>query len=412
MVTIKGFKALRPKVEFVKDTASLPYDVVNSEEAREIVKKNPKSFMTVERGEVNLAKGIDIYSNEVYNASKESLNRLINEGIYIEEEKESLYIYRQISDKFTQTGLVSCSSVDDYLNNIVKKHEKVRGEKLEDRVRHIDECNAQTGIIFLVYKKNIELENIIKEYTNSKPIYNFISDDNITHMIWKIDDEVISNKIIKLFKEMNSVYIADGHHRTEGASRVALKRRGTSYVRKKVESDYFLSIAYSENDIRILDYNRKVFGLNGLSEKSFIEKVKENFKVTVSYNNEAIKPKKKHVFGMCLNGKWYKLEANECLYKDKSNIDSLDVSVLQDNLLSSVLGIEDATKSKKIKFIGGLDTIKELEKVDINNDVVSFSLYPVSMEEIINIADEGQIMPPKSTWFDPKPRVGILIHKI
>lgn len=409
MAIIKPFKAYRPVDKLVEYVAALPYDVVNSEEARELVKDNKYSFLRVDRGEVNLPRDIYKYDNRVYECARDLLDNMINEGIYIQDEKPMFYIYRQIMNGKSQTGLVTCASIEEYIGNKIKKHENIRDDKGIDRVKHIKYCNAHTGLIFLVYRENTSITDIIDKYIKFEPIYNFVADDNITHIVWKIDRDEDIKYIMESFYNIENLYIADGHHRIEAAARVAIEN-GETY-KSDDEINYFLAIVYPDSEVNVLDYNRTVKDLNGYTKEEFLKEVSKKFKVEKSDGNKPISPRGKHIFGMYIDKEWYTLEANEEIINKEINSESLDVSILQNNILGPILGIDDPKKSDRIEFIGGIRGLKELERRADTDMTVSFSLYPIEISDIMTIADEGGIMPPKSTWFEPKPRSGIFIHK-
>ena len=412
MAIIRPFKAYRPVKEYVKDIAALPYDVMSSKEAREIVKNNKYSFLRVDRAEVNLAESVGEYDKVVYDTANQVLENMIEKGLYIQEKTPAIYIYQQIMDGRGQKGIVCCTSVDDYINNIIKKHERTRLLKEIDRVNHVDICNANTGPIFLTYRNNNEISSIVEEWTKKEPVYDFISEDGNGHRVWIIDDNIVIEKLVKLFKSIKYLYIADGHHRSASAVKVALKRRKQlgKYTGNE-EFNYFLSIIYPDTELKVFDYNRTVKDLNGLSEEEFFSKVEESFYLSKSESNKPVSPKNKHEFGMYMNKQWFILRAKDGSFDESNPIDSLDVSILQNNLLNPILGISDPTKSERIEFIGGIRGLKELENRADNDMKVSFSMYATTIDDIMNVADNGKTMPPKSTWFEPKPRSGIFIHK-
>ena len=413
MAIIRPFKAYRPVKEYVKDIAALPYDVMSSKEAREIVKNNKYSFLRVDRAEVNLAESVGEYDKVVYDTANQVLENMIEKGLYIQEKTPAIYIYQQIMDGRGQKGIVCCTSVDDYINNIIKKHERTRLLKEIDRVNHVDICNANTGPIFLTYRNNDEISSIVEEWSKKVPVYDFISEDGNGHRVWIIDDNIVIEKLVKLFKSIKYLYIADGHHRSASAVKVALKRRKQlgKYTGNE-EFNYFLSIIYPDTELKVFDYNRTVKDLNGLSEEEFFSKVEESFYLSKSESNKPVTPKKKHEFGMYMNKQWFILRAKDGSFDESNPIDSLDVSILQNNLLNPILGISDPTKSERIEFIGGIRGLKELENRADNDMKVSFSMYATTIDDIMNVADSGKTMPPKSTWFEPKPRSGIFIHKL
>ena len=412
MAIIRPFKAYRPVKEYVKDIAALPYDVMSSKEAREIVKNNKYSFLRVDRAEVNLAESVGEYDKVVYDTANQVLENMIEKGLYIQEKTPAIYIYQQIMDGRGQKGIVCCTSVDDYINNIIKKHERTRLLKEIDRVNHVDICNANTGPIFLTYRNNDEISSIVEEWSKKVPVYDFISEDGNGHRVWIIDDNIIIEKLVKLFKSIKYLYIADGHHRSASAVKVALNRRKQlgKYTGDE-EFNYFLSIIYPDTELKVFDYNRTVKDLNGLSEEEFFSKVEESFYLSKSEGNKPVTPKKKHEFGMYMNKQWFILRAKDGSFDESNSIDSLDVSILQNNLLNPILGISDPTKSERIEFIGGIRGLKELENRADTDMKVSFSMYATTIDDIMNVADNGKTMPPKSTWFEPKPRSGIFIHK-
>lgn len=413
MAIIRPFKAYRPIKEHVKDIAALPYDVMSSKEARGMVKNNKYSFLHVDRAEVNLDESVGEYDKVVYDTAKKVLENMIEEGLYIQEKAPAIYIYQQIMDGRGQKGIVCCTSVDDYINNIIKKHERTRLLKEIDRVNHVDICNANTGPIFLTYRNNNEISSIVEEWTKKEPVYDFISEDGNGHRVWIIDDNIVIEKLVKLFKSIKYLYIADGHHRSASAVKVALNRRKQlgKYTGDE-EFNYFLSIIYPDTELKVFDYNRTVKDLNGLSEEEFFSKVEESFYLSKSESNKPVSPKNKHEFGMYMNKQWFILRAKDGSFDESNPIDSLDVSILQNNLLNPILGISDPTKSERIEFIGGIRGLKELENRADNDMKVSFSMYATTIDDIMNVADSGKTMPPKSTWFEPKPRSGIFIHKL
>ncbi|WP_304406459.1 DUF1015 domain-containing protein [uncultured Clostridium sp.] len=411
MAIIKSFKALRPVQNLASKIAALPYDVMNSEEAREMVKDNEYSFLHVDRAEVNLSKEINIYDKVVYEKARYVLDEMIDNGLYIEENKPCMYIYKQTMNGKSQTGLVICASIDDYINNKIKKHEHTRKDKELDRINHVDYCDANTGPIFLTYRNQAEISMIMNKWMQNDPLYDFISEDGNGHTVWIIDGDNDIEKLTTLFEGIDSLYIADGHHRAKSAVEVGLKRRreNPNYTGEE-EFNYFLAIVYPDNQLEVLDYNRTVKDLNGLSDDEYLSVIQKDFKVKVSQS--PVKPTKKHTFGMYMNNTWYELEAKEGTFNEEDPMDRLDVSILQNNLLSPILGIYDPTKSDRIEFIGGIRGIKELEKRADNDMKVSFSMFATTTDDIMSIADSGMIMPPKSTWFEPKPRSGLFIHKL
>ena len=411
MAIVRAFKGIRPIEELASKIAALPYDVMSSEEAREMVVGDPYSFLHVDRAEVDLDPSIDIHDKKVYEQARKNLDRMISDGEYTQDEKPCLYIYRQIMNGRAQTGLVFCASIDEYLNDKIKKHEFTRADKELDRINHVDYCDSNTGPIFLTYKEDDVASEVIKAWSKRKPVYDFTSEDGIQHIVWVIDNEIIVSEIVDLFKDVENFYIADGHHRSASAVKVGLKRReaNPNYTGEE-EFNYFLAVAFPDNDLMVMDYNRVVKDLNGLTKDQLIEKLKEKF--IVSEANEAVKPAKKHTFGMFVENKWYLLEAKDGIYNEEDPIEALDVAILQNNVLTPILGIQDVRTSDRIDFIGGIRGIKELER-RVNKDMkIAFSMYPTEVSDIMSVADIGEVMPPKSTWFEPKLRSGLFVHKL
>ena len=417
MAIVKAFKGIRPVTELATKIAALPYDVMNSDEAREMVVGNPHSFLHVDKPEIDLDPSIDVHDPKVYEKARENLDRMIADGEYAQDETPCLYIYRQIMNGRSQTGIVFCASIDDYMNNIIKKHEFTRADKEEDRINHVDYCDANTGPIFLTYREDQIASEIIDAWIENeskrKPVYNFVAEDGISHIVWVIDNDIIISEIIDLFKEVDYLYIADGHHRSASAVKVGLKRRAENpnYTGDE-EFNYFLAVAFPDNDLMVMDYNRVVKDLNGLTKDELIGKLEEKFTVTEATNEEPVKPAKKHTFGMYVENKWYLLEAKDGIYNAEDPIDSLDVAILQNNVLTPILGIEDVRTSDRIDFIGGIRGLKELERRANKDMKIAFSMYPTEVSDIMSVADIGEVMPPKSTWFEPKLRSGLFVHKL
>lgn len=411
MAIIRAFKAFRPTADLASKIAALPYDVMNSEEAREMVKDNEYSFLHVDRAEVNLPNDTNIYDKVVYEKARDVLDKMIQDGLYVQENKPCMYIYRQTMNGKSQTGLVICAAIDDYINDKIKKHEHTRKDKEVDRINHVDYCDANTGPIFLTYRNQAEISKIMDKWIQNEPLYDFISEDGNGHTVWIINNDSDIERLTTLFKNVDSLYIADGHHRAKSAVEVGLKRRkeNPGYTGEE-EFNYFLAIVYPDNQLEVLDYNRTVKDLNGLNEDEFLSAIEKNFKIKVS--KEAVKPKRRHTFGMYMNNTWYELEAKDGTFNEEDPMERLDVSILQNNLLSPILGVDDPTKSDRIEFIGGIRGINELEKRANKDMKVSFSMFATTTDDIMSIADGGMIMPPKSTWFEPKPRSGLFIHKL
>lgn len=414
MAVLRAFKAIRPVAELASRIAALPYDVMNSREAKIVAENNPYSFLHVDKAEIDIDESIDIYDKRVYEKARDNLHKMMEKGWLMKDKQDMLYIYKLVMGDHEQIGLVGCVSVDDYINDKIKKHENTRADKEQDRINHVRYCNANTGPIFLMYRAEEEVNEIIKLWMeNNLPIYDFISEDGIGHMVWAIEDQRVINKLIYLFQNIDNLYIADGHHRAASAVKVAMmKRRKNPNYTGKEEFNYFLGVLFPHNQLKIMNYNRVVKDLNNYTADEFIERVKENFIVEEYADKGQYKPHKKHDFGMYLNRKWYKITAKEGTYDDKDAVGSLDVSILQDNLLNPVLGIKDPRTDERIDFVGGIRVLAELEKRVDEGMAVAFSLYPTSIENLMRIADLGKVMPPKSTWFEPKLRSGLFIHEL
>lgn len=409
MAIITAFKALRPKAELAAKVASRPYDVLNSAEAKEEVKDNPYSFLHITKSEVDLKDGIDIHSQQVYAKAKDNLDAFIRKEMLFREAKPCYYIYELVMNGRSQTGLVCGSSVDDYENDIIKKHEFTRPEKEQDRINHITTTGAQTGNVFIAYRNDAEIDEVIDSWKKKyQPVYDFTADDKIKHTIWIVNNDSTIKKITDLFAEkIPHTYIADGHHRAASAAKVR-KALGTAAMEG---ADYFLTTLFPSNQLHIMDYNRVVKDLNDLSVEDFIQKLQEDFEVEL-VGKTVYQPKELHTFGMYLDGNWYKLTSKEGTYTEDP-IGVLDVTILSNNVLDKHLGIKDQRTDKRIDFVGGIRGLKELEKrVKSGEMKVAFSLYPVSLDQLFDIADSGNVMPPKSTWFEPKLRDGLLTHLI
>lgn len=410
MATIRPFKAYRPSEAYVSKIAALPYDVYNRAEAVEVVKNNPDSFLAIDRAETSFPADVDTYDDRVYDKARELLENWIAEKKFIQEDTPCYYIYEQVMDGRSQKGIVACASIDDYANNIIKKHENTRADKELDRIRHVDTCSAQTGPIFLAYRSSETVNSIVAEVVSTKPVYDFTSEDGIIHRVWVIADAEKCDKLCALFSEMNAIYIADGHHRCASAVKVGMKRRqeNPSYTGDE-EFNYFLSVLFPSEELAIMDYNRVVKDLNGLSKGEYLDRISQDF--TVEEAGAPVKPVKKGQFGMYLDGQWYVLEAKDAL-KSEDAVKGLDVSILQDYLLGPVLGIGDPKTDKRIDFVGGIRGLSELERRVSLDMEVAFSMYPTSIYELFGVADANLLMPPKSTWFEPKLRSGLFIHQI
>lgn len=414
MATIRPFMAIRPAANFAQDVAALPYDVMNSEEAREMVAGKPYSFLHIDKAEVDLPVGTDIYSDAVYAKAKENLDTMVANGIFGQDLLPNLYIYRLTMNGKSQTGLVCCTSVDEYLDGTIKKHELTRADKEADRIRHVDTLNANTGPIFLAYKENADAKAILEGWmAATAPVYDFVSEDGIGHTVWVIDSDTEIGMLVQSFQNVENLYIADGHHRNASAVKVALKHREAKpdYTGEE-EFNYYLSVLFCADELYVMDYNRVVKDLNGYDAAGFLDKIAEKFLVAPYEGAGCCRPKEAHTFGLYLEGKWYLLTAKEEIITDDPVL-GLDVSILQKELLEPVLAIGDPRTDKRIDFVGGIRGLEELERrVDSGEMKLAFSMYPTSMAELMDVADEGMTMPPKSTWFEPKLRSGLFIHDL
>ena len=416
MAVVKPFRCIRPEKGVVSKVAALPYDVYNRAEAKKAALKEPLSFLNIDRAETQFDDSVSTYDDRVYDKARELLDKMIAEGVYETDPDEAYYIYRQVMNGRSQTGIVACASVDDYVNEVIKKHENTREEKELDRIRHIDTCDAQTGPIFLAYRANELISAVVKKTVEGAPLYDFVADDGIRHVVWKMTDKDDIKTVKDSFASIDSIYIADGHHRAASAVKVGLKRRkeNPDYTGDE-EFNYFLSVLFPHDELMIMDYNRTVKDLNGLSEDEFKSKISENFKLLNTSDNE-IKPEKKGEFSMYLSGKWYLYEVNDALINELmaagDPVKILDVSILQDYVLAPLLGIMDPRTDSRIDFVGGIRGLKELEKRAETDMKVSFAMYPTSIIELFDVADKGLLMPPKSTWFEPKLRSGLFIHRL
>lgn len=413
MAVIRPFRAIRPAQGLAEQTAALPYDVYNRQEAKEAVKDAPLSFLRIDRAETCFDDSVDTYDARVYEKARELLAEQIQDGVYVTEETPCYYLYELVMDGRSQTGIVGCASIDDYERGVIKKHENTRADKEEDRIRHVDALNAQTGPIFLAYRDRDDLREVVLRQKKNAPLYDFTSEDGISHRVYRVEGEEDTGRIRDLFAGMEQIYIADGHHRCASAVKVGQKRRREhpGYTGEE-EFNYFLSVLFPDSELKILDYNRVVRDLNGLTEEAFLEKISECFSVECT-GKEAVRPARKGQFGMYLGGRWYCLSAKNTDAGKKTNpVEGLDVSLLQDTLLGPVLGIKDPKTDKRIDFVGGIRGLSELERRVHTDMAVAFSLYPTSIAELFAVADAGLLMPPKSTWFEPKLRSGLFIHSI
>jgi len=414
MAVVKPFRGLRPLPEKVGEVASPPYDVLNSDEARERAKDNPISFLHVIKPEIDFDPGVDPYTKKVYKKGGENLQNLINNGILVQDKSPSYYVYKLKMEGREQVGLVACASVEDYNNDRIKKHEFTRPKKEEDRLNHIDCLNAQTGPVFLTYRAEKQINNLISEAMNKKPVYDFTGDYDVQHTLYIVDNEELIKKIREAFNEIEALYVADGHHRSAAASRLQkIRKDNNPHHTGEEEYNYFLSVIFPHDQMHILDYNRIVKDIGGMSEQEFIGKVSEMFEVKEYNKNEPFKPQNVHEFGMYLSGTWFHLQAKEEIFDDSDPIDRLDVAILQNNILEKLLGITDPRNDERIDFVGGIRGLKELEKrVEKGDYKVAFSLYPTTIDQLLSVADAGEVMPPKSTWFEPKLCSGVVVHKL
>lgn len=411
MAQIRPFKAYRPCKGMEERIAALPYDVYNRAEAHEVVKKNPESFLAIDRAETQFGEEVDTYADCVYEKADQMLREKIQEGKFVQDPTPCFYLYELTMDGHSQTGVVGCASIDDYRNNVIKKHENTRADKEEDRIRHVDTCSMQTGPIFLAYRAKGDLREKIGELKKQAPVYDFVSEDGIGHRVWVIDNNSDVSMIEEAFGKIPAIYIADGHHRCASAVKVGLKRREQypDYTGEE-EFNYFLSVIFPDEELRILDYNRVVKDLNGLDATAFLTRIGEYF--TVEKKGQApYRPTKKGMFGMYLEDEWYSLVAKEKI-KSEDAVEGLDVSLLQNYLLDPILGIKDPKTDKRIDFVGGIRGLGELERRVHTDMKVAFAMYPTSIAELFAVADAGRLMPPKSTWFEPKLRSGLFLHEI
>ncbi|MBI9013965.1 MAG: DUF1015 domain-containing protein [Clostridiales bacterium] len=412
MAVVRGFKGLRPKEDLVELVASLPYDVMNREEAKKMAEGNEKSFLHIVRSEMDVPAEVSPYDESVYQMARKNLDRFQEEGILIQDEKPKLYIYRQLMNGRVQTGIVGCTSIDEYMNNTIKKHEFTRPQKEQDRINNFDYCDANTAPIFLTYRKNDTINAIVNDWIKfHMPVYNFVSDDDITHIVWVIDADDVVGRIEELFKGVEYLYIADGHHRSASSVNVGNKRReaNPNYTGDE-EFNFFMSVIFPDEDLFIMDYNRVVQDLNGHTTEEFFKLVGEKF--TITEVDGIYKPMSKKHFGMFIENKWYELVAHDGICDENDPVDRLDVSILQLNLLDPILGIDNPRTNNRIDFVGGIRGLEALE-TRVNTDMkVAFSMFPTTMDDLLSIADAGEVMPPKSTWFEPKLRSGILTHKL
>ena len=411
MAILKAFRGIRPVKEKARLIASRPYDVLNKEEARAESGDNELSYLHVVKPEIDLPDDIDEHSPEVYQKGKENFYKLLNEGILFQDEEEYLYVYAQTMEGRTQYGVVGCAGVEDYMNNIIRKHELTRPDKEEDRKNHVRTSGMNYEPVFFTYPAVQEIDEVIFSVVETEPEYDFTAEDGFGHHFWVIRDKNKIERIIELFKEVKYTYVADGHHRTAAAALVGNERKKSNSSHDGTEEyNYFLAVHFPDNQLSIIDYNRVIKDLNGLSEKEFLSKLEEGF-VVEKKGSEEYKPQKVHTFSLYLSGEWYSLFSKPGTYDDNDPIGCLDVTILSNQVLAPILDITDLRKSKRIDFVGGIRGLKDLtRRVDSGEMAAAFALYPVSMTQLINIADTGNIMPPKTTWFEPKLRSGLIVH--
>lgn len=413
MAIVRPFRGIRPAGALADKMISLPYDVMNREEATKMAEGNPYSFLHICRSEIDLPEVENPYSKEVYAKAKSNIETYLKDGILLRDEEPFLYIYKQVMDGRAQTGIVGCVSIDEYLNNTIKKHEFTRVEKEIDRINHFDHCNTNTEPVFLTYRDDKRLRTLIEGWKSSnEPEYDFVTDDGIGHTLWVISDRSLVDALTTLFGETDALYIADGHHRSASAVKVGQKRRNEhpDYTGEE-EFNFFMAVIFPDSDLKIFDYNRVVKDLNGLSEEDFLNKICEQFEV-LPIAEGPYRPEGKHIFGMYLKDRWYKLSAKSEIICEEDVIQCLDVSILQDHLLDPILGIKDPRTDKRIDFVGGIRGLKELERRVSLDMTVAFALHPVSIADLLAVSDKDMVMPPKSTWFEPKLGSGLFMHEL
>lgn len=411
MAAVKPFCCIRPRSDLADRIAALPYDVYNREEALEEVKREPMSFLKIDRAETQFGPEVDTYDPKVYQKARTTLQKMIEDGYFLRDCDECYFIYELTMDGRSQTGIAACSSIDDYLSGVIKKHENTRADKEEDRIRHVDACSAQTGPIFLAYRSDDRINMIVKWKKREEPIYDFVSPDGVGHRVWRICERKLVEGLREAFADQDRIYIADGHHRAASAVKVGLMRREAHPNYNGTEEfNYFLSVLFPDDQLMILDYNRVIKDLNGLSVPEFLLKVKETFELD-EVGADPYRPACKGEIGMYLDKSWYKLTVRQEL-RSRHPVDGLDVSILQRELLHPVLNIQDPKTDKRIDFVGGIRGLKELERRVAADSQVAFAMYPTSIQELFAVADADLLMPPKSTWFEPKLRSGLFIHQI
>jgi len=414
MAIIKPFKAIRPIPELAAKVASLPYDVMSSREAREMVNGNPDSFLHVEKAEIDLDATLDLHDQRVYAKARANLQRMIADGILVQDSANCFYIYREVLGAKMQTGLVGCVSIDDYAAGVIKIHEQTRPTQEQDRLKYIDYCDAHTGLVFLTYRSqqaiNLRIETWISTHA---AVYDFTAEDGVQHLVWVIDDRETIHTFIHLFEAIDFLYVADGHHRSAAAFKIGMQRRAqTPDYTGAEEFNYFLAGLFQSDQLSILNYNRVVKDLYGLSEAEFLKRVGEHFDIECSRAEGPYQPVERHTFGMYVGDRWYILTPRPGTYSAADPIAALDVSILQNNLLTPILGIQDPRTDERIDFVGGIRGLRELERRVQGGMKVAFSMYPTTIAEVLAVADMGKIMPPKSTWFEPKLRSGLFVHRL
>lgn len=412
MSVFRPFQAVRPRASLAGRVAALPYDVLDSQEAREAVKGNPYSFLHVDKAEIDLDPATGLYDSQVYEKAAENLSRMESDGVYFQEEKPCFYLYQQVMGSHAQTGIVGCASIDDYLQGHIKRHELTRPDKEIDRIRHVDACDANTGPIFLTYRASAGISRRVRQWMKRyPPVYDFVAEDGIRHRAWVVDSEAEIGALEAAFLQVPVFYIADGHHRAASAVRVGQKRRqGHPGYTGEEEFNYFLAVLFPDEELQIWDYNRVVHDLNGLGQEEFLGKLGQAYHCQKAHG--PYKPAQKHTMGMYLGGQWYLCNARASSIPDGDMVGQLDVSILQEQVLGPILGIEDPRISSRVDFVGGIRGLGKLEEMVDGGKAVAFALYPTSLDDLMRIADQGKMMPPKSTWFEPKLRSGLFIHRL
>ncbi len=413
MAKIKAFKGIRPVKDKVKQVASRPYDVLNSEEARVEAAGNPYSFLHIVKPEIDLPEDVDHYSDQVYEKGKNNFEKMVSDGILFKDKQDCLYIYELTMNGRSQDGIVACASVEDYMNDVIKKHELTRPDKEEDRKKHVRTSMTNAEPVFFAYPNVKKIDEVVNDIKKADPEYDFVADDGVKHRLWVIENQEKINTIIDEFGKLPATYVADGHHRTAAAALVGndLKAENPNHTGEE-EYNYFLAVHFPDNQLQIIDYNRVVKDLNGLTKKEFLYRIEQSFDIQ-KIGNESFKPAKLHQFGMYLEGDWYSLDAREGTYDNNDPIGVLDVTILSEQILKPIFHIHNLRTDNRIDFVGGIRGLGELEKrVDSGEMKIAFALFPVTMQQLIDIADSGQIMPPKTTWFEPKLRSGLVIHSL